>query len=109
MRRKADGVEGRRLLPSPCVPFVHCLASVVTSFPPRPPISSSPVRTTGGAGRSPGRSDGDEMGGMRKGWGAGHEWRVTRGAAHFVHLTSLPLPIPFTLAALNLHLTKDRS
>lgn len=50
--------------------------------------------------------DGDEMGGMRKGWGAGHEWRVTRGAAHFVHLTSLPLPIPFTLAALNLHLTK---
>ena len=28
------------------------------------------------------------------------------GAAHFVHLTSLPLPIPFTLAALNLHLTK---
>lgn len=73
-------MEGRRSLPSPCVPFVHCLASVVTSFPPRPPISSSPVRTTGGAGRSPGRSDGDEMGGMRKGWGAGHEWRVTRGA-----------------------------
>lgn len=29
-------MEGRRSLPSPCVPFVHCLASVVTSFPPRP-------------------------------------------------------------------------
>lgn len=35
----------------------------------------------------------DESGeGVGAGWGAGHEWRVTRGAAHFVHLTSLPLP-----------------